>query len=84
MNQYYEEAQDIVKATVVKGANIAMGLASGVPSTASGWVDIFNTRNSTGGGAAYATSSNATTGVVGVTAGSATAVTIEGPLMAHF
>jgi type IV pilus assembly protein PilA len=87
VNQYYEEAQDIVKATVVKGqANIAMGLASGVPSTASGWVDIFNNANGTapGGGAAYATSSNATTGVVGVTAGSATAVTIERPAYGAF
>ena len=87
VNQYYEEAQEIVKATVVKGqANIAMGLDSGVPSTAAGWVTIFNNAGGTapGGGVAYATSSNATTGVVGVTAGSATAVTIERPAYGAF
>ncbi|MEL0296697.1 MAG: prepilin-type N-terminal cleavage/methylation domain-containing protein, partial [Gammaproteobacteria bacterium] len=43
VNQYYEEAQDIVKATVVKGqANVAMGLSSGIQSTAGGWVTLLN------------------------------------------
>jgi type IV pilus assembly protein PilA len=42
VNQYYEAAQKLVKSTVVKGqANVAMGLASGIPSTAAGWVTLM-------------------------------------------
>jgi type IV pilus assembly protein PilA len=43
VNQYYQEAQDIVKARVVKDqANIAMGLTSDLPTTAAGWVTELN------------------------------------------
>jgi len=63
VNQYYEEAQDIIKATVVKGqANIAMGLSSGIPSNSTGWVSILNNAGglSPTGAAAYL--AGATTG----------------------
>ncbi len=43
VNQYYQEAQDIVKARVVKDqANRAMGITSDLPSTAAGWVSELN------------------------------------------
>ena len=90
VNQYYEEAQDIVKATVVKGqANVAMGLSSGIPSTASGWVTLLNNADgkSPTGAAAYldgATTAGNTTGQVVITAASDTAVTIERPAYGAF
>jgi type IV pilus assembly protein PilA len=90
VNQYYEEAQDIVKATVVKGqANVAMGLSSSIPSTAGGWVTILNNADgkSPTGAAAYlagATTAGNTTGQIVITAASDTAVTIERPAYGAF
>jgi len=90
VNQYYEEAQDLVKATVVKGqANIAMGLSSGIPSGATAWVALFNNSGGTSptGAAAYlegATTAGDSTGQVVVTAANATAITIERPAYGAF
>ena len=90
MNQYYEEAQDVVKATVVKGqANIAMGIDSGIPSGAAAWVTLFNNSGGTSptGAAAYLsgdTTDGDDTGQIVVTAASATAITIERPAYGAF
>ena len=86
VNQYYQEAQDVVKATVVKGqANITMGLSSGVPSTAAGWLTIFNGAGgkAPSGDAAYAATAVDSTGVIGVSADD-TAITLTRPAYGAF
>jgi type IV pilus assembly protein PilA len=90
VNQYYEEAQDLVKATVVKGqANIAMGIDSGIPSGAAAWVSEFNNAGGTSptGAAAYlsgASGAGDDTGQIVITAASSTAITIERPAYGAF
>ena len=88
VNQYYEAAQKLVKSTVVKGqANVAMGLSSGIPSTAQGWVDLMGDGTSPTGAAAYvagATGDGDTDGQVVFIGDSATVAVIERPAYGSF
>ena len=90
VNQYYEEAQELVKATVVKGqANIAMGIASGIPADAAAWVTEFNNAGGTSptGAVAYISGSTGdgdTSGQIVITTASADAITIERPAYGAF
>ncbi len=88
VNQYYEAAQKLVKSTVVKGqANVAMGLASGIPTTAAGWVTLMGDGTSPTGAAAYlagASGSGDAAGQVVFIGDSATEVVIERPAYGSF
>ena len=83
---HYDEASRVAKSTYIKGnTQIALGLTSTVPSDAAGWIAIFNPSGvlAPGGGAAYQTSVNDTTGVVGVAA-TASTVTLTKPAYKDF
>ena len=81
VNSHFEEAVRLSRSTFVKGnTQTALGLTSTVPSTASGWIDIFNPGGNLapGGGQAYQAAADNTAGVVGVT-GDGASVTIAKP-----
>ena len=72
VNSQYEGAIRATTATMVKGATQrALNLTETTPSTAVGWMSLYNPggNNAPGGGAAYAAAANATTGAIGVTQG---------------
>ncbi len=74
VNAQYEGAIRATNATMVKGATQrALGLTESTPSTAAAWMSLYNPggNNAPGGGLAYAATSNATLGTIGVTAGGA-------------
>jgi type IV pilus assembly protein PilA len=78
---HYEEAVRLTRSTYVKGnTQTALGLASTVPTDASGWIAIYNPGSNLapGGGAAYLALKNDTTGAVGIVGG-ATQVVITRP-----
>ncbi len=82
VTSHYEEAVRLSKSTFVKGnTQIALNLAYTVPSTAQGWIDIYNPGKNAapGGGLAYSTTAAATKGVIVISAVSATAVTVTKP-----
>jgi type IV pilus assembly protein PilA len=82
VNSHYEEAVRISQSTFVKGnTQDALALLNTTPSTALGWIAIYNPggKNAPGGTLAYATASNSTTGVIGVAA-TATSVTVSRPV----
>ncbi len=82
VTSHYEEAIRLARTTYVKGnTQVALGLSSTVPTTASGWTLIFNRglNNAPGGGLAYGAGANNTTGAVGVVSTDATQVTITRP-----
>ncbi len=81
VNSHYEEAVRLARSTYVKGhTQIALGLTSTVPTTASGWIAIFNPGGNLapGAGDAYLGTADATTGAIGV-AGGAVSVVISRP-----
>ena len=90
VNAQYENAIRASRATFVKGnTQIALGLASTVPTDNNGWIAVFNPQGTLapGGTAAYQTAANSATGVIGVTgvytAGAAT-VSIVRPAYADY
>ncbi|MFT7244912.1 MAG: prepilin-type N-terminal cleavage/methylation domain-containing protein [Candidatus Azotimanducaceae bacterium] len=67
---HYEEAKRLTGTTLVKGrVQNALNQPTTVPIDASGWINIFDSGGSLapGGGAAYQSAANNTTGAVGVT-----------------
>ncbi len=86
VTSHFEEAVRLTRSTFVKGnTQTALGLTSSVPTDTAGWIAIYNPGGNLapGGGAAYATSHDNTTGAVGV-AGNATVVTITKPAYQDF
>ena len=82
VNSHYEEAIRISQSTFVKGnTQDALALANTTPSTAAGWIAIYNPglKNAPGGTLAYAAAAVSATGVIGVAA-TATTVTVSRPL----
>ena len=85
VNSHYEEAVRLTRSTIVKGnTQRALGLTDTTPTTAAGWISLYNPGGSLapGGGAAYAATAVDATGVVGVaTSGSGVSliVTITRP-----
>jgi len=78
VNAQYEGAIRATESTMVKGATQrALNLTETTPSTAGGWMSLYNPggNNAPGGGTAYAATSNATTGAIGVVATGAAGVT---------
>ena len=70
VNAQYENAIRTARATYVKGnTQVALGLASSVPTNADGWIALFNPQGvlAPGGGNAYTTAFNNTSGIIGVT-----------------
>ena len=70
VNSHYEEAIRLTRSTIVKGnTQRALGLTDTTPTTAAGWISLYNPGGSLapGGGAAYAGAAADATGVVGVT-----------------
>lgn len=82
VTSHYEEAVRLARSTYVKGnTQVALGLASTVPTDTSGWISTFNPGSNLapGGGQAYlTTAADDTLGAVGVT-GDATAITVLRP-----
>lgn len=85
VTSHYEEAVRLSRTTFVKGSTqVALGLASTVPTDASGWITSFNPGGNLapGGGPAYVTgppnAAQILLGAVGVTV-STGAVTISRP-----
>ena len=71
VNAQYESAIRATESTMVKGATQrALNLTETTPSTAAGWISLYNpgNNNAPGGTAAYATAANATVGAIGVAA----------------
>ena len=69
VNSHYEEAIRLTRSTIVKGnTQRALGLTDTTPTTAAGWISLYNPGGSLapGGGAAYAAAAVDATGVVGV------------------
>ena len=83
VNSHYQEAVRLARTTYVKGhTQAALGLASTVPTTAAGWIEIFNPGGNlapAGNTNAYADTADGTNGVVGVVSTSAANVTISLP-----
>ena len=87
VNSHYEEAVRLARSTYVKGnTQNALGLASTVPSDASGWIALFNPGNNNAPSAvngtsvnAYGAAANDTSGQVGVVATGTTQVVISKP-----
>ena len=81
VNSHYQEAVRLARTTYVKGhTQAALGLDSTVPTTAVGWIEIFNPSGNlapAGGTNAYADAADSTNGVVGVVSTSAANVTIS-------
>ena len=78
---HYDEAIRAARATFVKGnTQRALGLTSSVPDSDNEWISLFNPSGNLapGGGQAYQTTANDTTGAIGVT-GDEDAVTITRP-----
>ena len=86
VTSHYEEAVRLARTTYVKGnTQLALGLASTVPTDVPGWIAIFNRGNNLapGGGSAYVSGAAIdATGAVGVTCTSAAQVTIAKPAYA--
>lgn len=83
VTSHYEEAIRLSKSTYVKGnTQIALNLAYTVPSTALGWIAIYNPGGNAapGGGDAYDTTAADTKGVILISAVTATSVTVNRPL----
>ena len=75
VNTQFEQAIRSTESAMVKGATQrALGLAETTPSTVAGWIAMYNpgSNNAPGGGLAYQTAANNTTGAIGVS-GNATA-----------
>ena len=71
VNSHYEEAVRVTRSTIVKGnTQRALGLNETTPTTSAAWVALYNPGGNLapGGGAAYASAANTTTGAVGVAA----------------
>lgn len=86
VNAQYENAIRATRATYVKGnTQIALGLASTVPTDGVGWIAVFNPQGTLapGGGEAYQDTADSTRGVIGVTGGAQT-VTIIRPAYADY
>ncbi|XOV87311.1 MAG: prepilin-type N-terminal cleavage/methylation domain-containing protein [Pseudomonadota bacterium] len=69
VNSHYEEAVRLARTTYVKAnTQSALGLTSTAPTTASGWIALFNPGGNLapGGGAAYLGAADNATGAVGV------------------
>mgnify|MGYP003573223363 FL=1 len=88
VTSHYQEATRLARTTYVKGnTQTALGLSSTVPSTASGWIAIFNPGGNNAPSAdgsgnqvnAYGASADATSGQVGVVSTSIANVTISKP-----
>jgi type IV pilus assembly protein PilA len=72
VNSHYEEAVRNSRSTFVKGnTQNALGLTNTTPTTAAGWIALYNPGGnlSPGGAPAYSTVANAASGTVQVTAG---------------
>ena len=72
VNSHYEEAVRLTRSTFVKGnTQNALGLNNTTPSTAAGWIALYNPGGNLapGGGNAYQTAVNNASGAVGVSAG---------------
>ena len=83
VTSHYEEAVRLSKSTFVKGnTQIALNLAYTVPSTAAGWIAIYNpgANAAPGGGLAYQTTAGATKGVIQISGVTATSVTVTKPV----
>jgi len=81
VTSHYEEAVRLARSTYVKGnTQVALGLASTVPTDASGWISAFNPGGNLapGGGPAYLAAVDDDKGAVGVV-GDDTAITISRP-----
>ncbi|MEO2173153.1 MAG: hypothetical protein ABGY96_03560 [bacterium] len=73
VNAQYENAIRTARATYVKGnTQIALGLASTVPTDGPGWIALFNPQGvlAPGGDPAYAATHDDTKGTIGVTGNS--------------
>lgn len=85
VNAHYEEAIRLTRATIVKGSTQrALGLTETTPTTAAGWIDLYNPAGSLspGGTAAYDATADADNGTIGVTStgsGVSVVVTISRP-----
>jgi len=83
VNSHYEEAIRLTRSTIVKGnTQTALGLTNTTPTSAAGWISLYNPGGSLapGSGDAYVTTVDATSdanGAVGVSAtGSGTSLTV--------
>ena len=85
VNSHYEEAIRLTRSTIVKGnTQRALGLNDTTPTTAPGWISLYNPGGSLapGGGEAYAAAADDNTGAVGVAvsgSGTSLIVTISRP-----
>ena len=85
VNSHYEQAVRLARSTYVKGnTQLALGLSSTVPVSASAWVDLFNRGGNLapGGGNAYLVGTaggDSDTGAVGVVSTSAANITVGRP-----
>ncbi len=82
VNSHFEEAVRLSRTTYVKAnTQIALGLPTNTPSTASGWIALYNPGGNLapGGGPAYAGAADAALGTVGVVSPDAASVTISRP-----
>lgn len=78
VNTQFEQAVRATESSMVKGATQrALNLNETTPSTVNGWITLYNPggNNAPGGGAAYGTSANNTTGAIGVSGNEAAGVT---------
>ncbi len=81
VNAQFESAIRVSRSTFVKGnTQIALGLSSTVPTSSEGWITLFNPQSALapGGGTAYQTSPDNTSGVIGVS-GNAASISIVRP-----
>jgi type IV pilus assembly protein PilA len=72
VNSHYEEAVRLTRSTFVKGnTQNALGLANTTPTTAAGWIALYNPGGnlSPGGAPGYSETANNASGTVQVTAG---------------
>ncbi len=70
VTSHFEEAVRLTRITFVKGnTEVALGLTSTIPTTAAGWIEIYNPgeKLSPGGHPAYAETANGASGVIQVT-----------------
>ena len=71
VNAQYQSAVRATESTMVNGATQrALNLTETTPSTVAGWISLYNpgANNAPGGGLAYQTAADATTGAIGVAA----------------
>jgi len=80
VNSHYEEAVRLTRSTIVKGnTQRALGLTETTPTTAAGWISLYNPGGTLSPGAdpAYAGSADNDSGVVGVSvSGSGTSLIV--------